>query len=135
MIVAALALVAAGQPFSCRVVRVHDGDTMRCADGTRVRLQGIDANELDGRCHTACAALSAGMARDSLVGLALDRLASCRSTGRSYDRVTAWCSVANARGAPDDLSCEQVARKAAIIWRKFDPRHRLDRCRAGLPRR
>lgn len=133
MILASLALVAAGQSFSCRVVAVHDGDTMRCADGTRVRLQGIDANELDGSCHTACAALSARDATRSLATLALNRVASCRATGHSYDRVTAWCVVSNDGGGSDDLSCAQVTRRAAIIWRKFDPGHRLDRCRASLP--
>lgn len=128
MLLPLLALVAAGQNFSCRVVAVHDGDTMRCADGTRVRLQGIDANELDGSCHTVCATLSARLAQQTLRDLALNRIAFCRSTGRSYDRVTAWCAVTNAQGVHDDLSCEQVARGAAIIWRKFDPGHRLDRC-------
>lgn len=128
MLLALFALVAAGQSFSCEVVAVHDGDTMRCADGTRVRLQGIDANELDGSCHTVCAALSAGLARQSLESLALNRVALCHSTGRSHDRVTAWCDVTNAAGVSGDLSCEQVGRKAAIIWRKFDPDHRLDRC-------
>jgi len=135
MLLALSAMFAAGQSFSCQVVAVHDGDTMRCADGTRARLQGIDANELDGSCHTVCAALSADLSRQSLESLALNQVALCHSTGRSYDRVTAWCDVTNAAGVNNDLSCEQVARKAAIIWRKFDPDHRLDRCqREPIPR-
>lgn len=132
MILAALALVAAGQSFSCPVVSVHDGDTMRCADGTRVRLQGIDANELDGRCHTICAAMTARKARDSLADLALGRTATCLATGRSYRRVTAWCVAEVPYGRKADLSCEQVARRAAILWRRYDPDHRLDHC-ATLP--
>lgn len=32
---------------TCIVASVHDGDTLRCTDGTRVRLTGIDAPELD----------------------------------------------------------------------------------------
>jgi endonuclease YncB( thermonuclease family) len=133
MILAALALVAAGQHFDCRVVAVHDGDTMRCADGTRVRLQGIDANELDGTCHHECANGSADRARAHLKEKALGKLASCTSTGRSYRRVTAWCTVKPERGRAVDLSCEQVARDLAVIWAKFDPHHRLERCRLGLP--
>ena len=30
---------------------VNDGDTLRCQDGTRIRLSGIDAPELDGHCQ------------------------------------------------------------------------------------
>jgi len=133
MLLAALALVAAGRTFECRVTSVHDGDTTRCADGTRVRLQGIDANELDGSCHTTCAQLSASAARDDLSRLALEKLAQCVSTGRSYRRVTAWCAVAGPNGRAVDLSCAQVAAGAAVIWHRFDPQHRLDRCSPGLP--
>jgi endonuclease YncB( thermonuclease family) len=133
MLLAALALVTAGQTFECRVVSVHDGDTIRCADGTRVRLQGIDANELDGSCHTTCAPLSASAARDRLSGLALGKPAQCVSTGKSYRRVTAWCAATGVNGRPVDLSCAQVAAGAAVIWRRFDPDHRLDRCGPGLP--
>jgi endonuclease YncB( thermonuclease family) len=133
MLLAALAMVAAGQTFDCRVASVHDGDTMRCADGTRVRLQGIDANELNGSCHISCARLSASAARDRLSGLALGNPAQCLSTGKSYRRVTAWCAVAGSNGSAIDLSCAQVAAGAAVIWRRFDPNHRLDRCTPGLP--
>jgi endonuclease YncB( thermonuclease family) len=133
MILFLFALVAAGQSFSCRVVDVHDGDTMRCADGTRIRLQGIDANEMDGTCHERCANLPAQNAKWSLEHLALGKSATCRSTGMSYTRVTAWCFVTPEDGAPIDLSCEQVMRQAAVIWRKYDAKHRLDRCAAALP--
>lgn len=36
-----------GPTLACRVRTVHDGDTIRCADGTRVRLLLVDAPELD----------------------------------------------------------------------------------------
>src|SRR5215210_1650126 len=35
----------AGQPSSCTVSRVSDGDSFRCADGRRVRLIGVDSPE------------------------------------------------------------------------------------------
>jgi micrococcal nuclease len=36
-----------GPTLACRVKTVHDGDTIRCADGTRVRLLLVDAPEMD----------------------------------------------------------------------------------------
>jgi endonuclease YncB( thermonuclease family) len=133
VIAAALALAAIGQPLVCRVASVHDGDTMRCADGTRIRLQGIDANELDGSCHNDCAQMPAETARARLETLALGHVADCRPTGTSYRRIVARCSVAGSRGKQFDLSCAQVTAGAAVIWRRFDPDHRLDRCLPGLP--
>ena len=54
-----VALFALAVPAACRaaeaadtvciVASVHDGDTLRCTDGARVRLTGIDAPELDQR--------------------------------------------------------------------------------------
>lgn len=117
-------------PFQCRVASVHDGDTLRCADGTRIRLQGIDANELDGSCHHACATLPADMARDHLRDLVMGRSVACRSTGTSYRRIVASCSVIGPDGRRIDLSCEQIATAGAVIWRRYDPHHHLDHCRA-----
>lgn len=105
------------------VTNVHDGDTLTIADGTRIRLQGIDANELNGTCHTTCAILSPTDARDNLADLALGRKITCEKTGTSYRRVTAWCSVGGR-----DLSCEQVRIGAAVIWQKFDRGGRLLDC-------
>jgi len=123
MLFAAFALLAAGQTFSCRVAAVHDGDTMRCADGTRIRLQAIDANEMDGSCHHACARMPALAARDYLGGLALGKDAQCQVTGTSYRRVTAWCAVAG-----KDLSCAMVQVEGATVWTRFDPEGRLLAC-------
>ncbi len=105
------------------VVGVHDGDTMRLDNGTSIRLQGIDANEMDGTCHNECAPMSARDARDNLEALALNQTATCEATGTSYKRVTAWCSVGGR-----DLSCEQVRAGAATRWARYDPRGRLLRC-------
>lgn len=116
-------LLALAAAFTCQVQAVHDGDTFRCADNTRIRLQGIDANELNGSCHVSCAALSATEARDALSRLALGRTVSCVPTGTSYRRVTAWCSI---RGT--DLSCEMVRSGAAVVWRRYDPAGRLLTC-------
>lgn len=133
--IAALALAAAvpNQPFACKVSAVHDGDTIRCADGLRVRLQGIDANELDGTCHdNQCAAMTPVAARDHLAHLALGKTVTCTPTGTSYSRVTAWCSLRRLLKKPIDLSCFQVKAGAARIWRRYDPTRRLDRCDKSL---
>jgi endonuclease YncB( thermonuclease family) len=110
------------------VTSVHDGDTMRLADGTAIRLQGIDANEMDGSCHNTCAILTARDARDNLERLALGRRASCEKTGTSYRRVTAWCSVGGV-----DLSCAQVRAGAAVRWARYDRDGRLNRCEHREP--
>lgn len=39
--------------MTCIVVYVTDGDTLRCTDGTRIRIAGIEAREKSGRCHIA----------------------------------------------------------------------------------
>jgi endonuclease YncB( thermonuclease family) len=121
--IAILLALATPQPIRCEVVAVHDGDTMRCSDGASIRLQGIDANELDGSCHTTCAILTARDARDNLAQLALGRRVSCEQTGTSCRRVTAWCSVGGV-----DLSCAQVHAGAAVRWAQYDRQGRLLRC-------
>jgi endonuclease YncB( thermonuclease family) len=118
--------LAAGQPFTCAVVQVHDGDTLRCADGTRVRLQGIDANELNGSCHVTCAPRSAIEARDNLARLALGKTVRVEPTGKSYNRVTAWLSSGGR-----DLSCAQIQGGYAVRWAKFDRGGRLLACFPG----
>ncbi len=115
MILAILAIVGV-------ISSVHDGDTFRIGR-TSIRLQGIDANELDGSCHNRCATMSGGEARDYLRDIALGREAHCQETGRSYDRVTAWCSVGGV-----DLSCTMVSAGAAVRWDRYDRDERLLPC-------
>jgi endonuclease YncB( thermonuclease family) len=109
--------------ISDTVVRVHDGDTLTLAGGTRIRLAGIDANEINGSCHNACAPLSAKAAHDALATLVLHQRIDCEPTGTSYKRIVAWCSIGRT-----DLSCAQVASGAAIVWQRYDPESRLARC-------
>lgn len=111
------------------VATVHDGDTFRLADGTRVRLQGIDANELNGTCHVRCAPLPAASSRDNLAALILGREVACQPTGKSYKRVVARCSI---KGV--DLSCYQIRSGAAVRWAKYDKENRLAACNPGRSR-
>ena len=112
--------------FECQVTRVHDGDTLTCSSGVRVRLNAINARELDGSCGTGhpCPTASGTAARDYLRRLALGQTLACRQTGTSYNRVTAWCAAEN--GA--DLSCAMVTAGMAARWERFDREGRLRGC-------
>lgn len=111
--------------FSCRVSSVHDGDTLRCSDGTRVRLNAVSAREIDETCSPGhpCPAASGASAQEALERMALGKLLNCEATGTSYDRVTAWCWT------PDrtELSCAMVEGGYALRWARYDPDGRLCR--------
>lgn len=99
------------RPFTCPVVRVHDGDTFTCANGARIRLQAIDAPEI-GACRGhggRCVSGDGYASRDALRRLALGQTALCRPSGRSYDRIVALCSV-----SAIDLSCAQLRSSQAV---------------------
>lgn len=103
--------------FACDVAYVNDGDTLRCRDGTRVRLHAIAARETDGSCSPGhpCPAASAAMSRAALTGLAGHRI-TCIQTGTSFDRVTAICH----NGTGVEINCAMVERGAALIWDRFN---------------
>lgn len=111
--------------FLCLVVQVHDGDTFRCATGERVRLAGIEANELSGGCHLPrCAPLSGIQARGIAEQLLDQQTVRCQAVGQSYRRIVASCTL---RGR--DVGCELVGRGAAVEWPSFRVRYRLEPCR------
>ena len=107
--------------FLCTVAGVHDGDTLRCGSGTRVRLAGIDAPEV-GRCprYRWCAKGDAQASRRALERMTLGRTIRCEANGTSYDRVTAWC-----RAGGVDVNCAMVRSGFAI--RRWDYDRRLCR--------
>ena len=96
--------------FSCSVEKITDGDTLRCSDGTRVRIAGIDAPEI-----TACAPGrkctpgDATASKRSLASMASGKTLNCRQVGKSYDRAVAFCSAGDT-----DLSCAQVKAGQAV---------------------
>jgi endonuclease YncB( thermonuclease family) len=82
-----------GDSFTCSVIRVTDGDTLRCSDGTRVRLAGIDAPEISPcRSPRKCVPGDADASRRVLASLAADETLTCRHVGTSYSRTVAFCS-------------------------------------------
>ena len=101
-----------GLVFACAVLSVTDGDTLRCRDGTRVRLAGIDAPELPGHCQPGrqCTPGDAYASSRALSRLAAGRTLTCRTVGTSYDRIVAFCASGGT-----DLSCAQVRNGHAAL--------------------
>lgn len=115
---APVALAAApAYDFACDVAYVNDGDTLRCNDGTRVRLHAIAAREMDNTCSPGhpCPAASARGSKAALERLAGSRI-TCIRTGQSYERVTAICH--NVTGV--EINCAMVESGAAEVWDKFN---------------
>ena len=103
--------------FACDVAYVNDGDTLRCRDGTRVRLHAIAARETDDSCSPGhpCPTASAATSNAALTRLAGNRI-TCLRTGQSYERVTAICH--NISGV--EINCAMVESGAAVLWEKFN---------------
>lgn len=110
--------------FSCQVQSVTDGDTFRCTNGLRVRLSAIDTPEMPGSCRKgrACVPGNPHAARVSLSRLIDGRTVTCLPVGKSYNRITAWCSIAGV-----DLSCAMVRSGHAAYLPRYDRRGRLCR--------
>ena len=109
----------------CLVVAVHDGDSLRCQDGTRIRIAGIEANELGGGCHLdRCAPLSGPRARGVVSAMLLRRQLACTAVGQSYKRVVASCRLNG-----QDVGCAIVRTGAAVEWPRFRREYGLGACR------
>lgn len=116
---------AAQADFRCRVAKVNDGDTLRCQDGTRVRLHAISARETDNSCSPGhpCSATHADEATRVLMRLVSGKMLDCMTTGQSYERVTAICWT------PErvEVNCYMVETGAAELWARFDNEIRICR--------
>ena len=138
LLLIAAQVVAAGTTFTCTPTAVWDGDgPIWCAEGPKIRLAGIAAREMDGKCKPGhpCPAPSGATARDQLVrflGGARGRLLTghvrvttgsmrCLSDGNARgDRTAAWCRMANGV----DLNCAMVRSGAALRWARYWHDHR-----------
>lgn len=111
--------------FSCRVSRISDGDTLRCADGTRVRLHAISALETNETCSPGhpCANMSAAESTETLRELVAGQTLDCMTTGQSYNRVTAICWTPQRI----EVNCYMVEAGAAAIWDRYDRETRICR--------
>lgn len=133
LIIIAAVIIPAGQAFECTPIRVWDGDgPIWCAEGPRVRLSGIAAREMDGRCNAnqPCPEVSEIESRDALVRLIGRQTGQspeghilvtgpklrCRSVGSAGGiRTAAWC-VSPLSG---DLSCAMVKGGWALRWERY----------------
>lgn len=109
----------------CFAAHAVDGDTLRCADGTRLRVAGIEANELRGGCHLpACPRMSGPAAKVAMERLVGGRDLTFVATGRSYQRITARVQLPDGR----DLGCAAIRAGAAVRWASYDRSGRLMGC-------
>lgn len=77
--------------FNCYVVKVEDGDTFTCADGTIVKIWGIDTPEIPPRVKIA---QSGGYeARDYLRLHIYNELLKCDYKEISYSRKISQCFI------------------------------------------
>ena len=104
--------------FRCRVAKVNDGDTLRCQDGTRIRLHAVAARETDNSCSTGhpCPNASAASATAALKRLADNQWLDCMTTGHSYNRVTAICWTSR----KVEINCAMIESGTTLIWERFD---------------
>lgn len=90
----------------CTSPGVVDGDTLRCADGTRIRLWGISAPEryeIDGPASTR-----------ALARIVAGQTMRCIPKGRSYERIVARCFVGGR-----DVGGEMVRQGFAADWPRY----------------
>lgn len=103
----AIDLILTGALFLCQQPSVHDGDTFRCADRTRVRVWGLDAPELATPAGPASMRAMATM----LAGQTL----TCQRKGKSHNRVVARCTLPDGR----DIAAEMIRQGQGREWVKF----------------
>ena len=109
---------AADADLPCRVAYVHDGDSLRCQDGARIRLHAVAARETDETCSPGhpCPAASGAAATQALKRLTEGRDLTCRSIGRSYDRITAICWTPEGT----EVNCAMIRSGTTTIWPRYN---------------
>lgn len=119
-------------PFTCEVMRVHDGDgPLWCRNGLKVRIAGIQAPDFEdaepcrqGRPEYVCDNAAAERSRVLVERLVLHQTLTCRLEGRSYSRVVARCTLPDGRS----LSCAVLALGAATRWETYWRRYHMGAC-------
>lgn len=91
--------------ISCHSPYIIDGDTFDC-NGTRIRLQGIDAPELEGHCRIGrkCATGDAIASKNQLTNITRSAVSCAAIELDKYGRTLANCRAQNI-----DLSCTMIA--------------------------
>ena len=126
-------MVIAAASFTCTVTRVHDGDgPLWCSNGQKVRIAGVQAPDFESaqpcRTHRVgynCSNAAAERSRVIVERIALNRTMRCQSTGKSYNRVVARCTLPDGRS----LSCAVLAAGGAVKWERYWRRYGMGGCR------
>lgn len=138
LLLAAAAIVPAGQSFECTPTAVWDGDgPIWCAEGPHIRLSGIAAREMDGTCSPGhpCPDATAEAAKAALADLVGQPVGVsrhghtlvegptmlCQSVGGAGGtRTAAWC--VSPRGG--DINCAMVQGGFAARWERYWKGHK-----------
>ena len=104
----------------CMAAMAVDGDTIRCADGIRIRVAGIEANELHKPgCHLPiCPTMPGQVAKARMHAILGQQNVTYITNGRSYRRVTASVQLPDGR----DLACEAIRLGLAVRWDRYWPK-------------
>ena len=96
----------------------QDGDNVRC-NGRNMRVEGINARELDGTCRgrAPCPAMSGPDAKAVMTGLIADGATYRIQYLDRYDRPVVEVRLADGR----DLACALIAEGAAARWEDYWP--------------
>ena len=135
----------------CLAIALHDVDgPIHCKSRQKIRLQGIGATETDGTCRRGQPCIAGDpfaqrrvMARAMGAKLSREDLGRngrpsrngqawfsqpvrlvCDVTGKSHERLTAWCKLPDGR----DVSCAAIRAGVAVRWAKYDHGRRLESC-------
>ncbi len=111
----------------CVVASVTDADTIRCQNGTKVRIAGVSALERNGSCNSrpTCPVMPHKLAQPIASMLMLGRTISFRVVGTSYGRAV---------GENQALRCQLIASGAVVEWPRYTIRYRLRPCGRGACR-
>lgn len=107
---------------------VHDGDTIKI-NGQSIRLEAIDAPEIDQTCQLPTGSWQCGIAsRDKLKELLNGREVTCNREGNDkYGRFPGYCTVGNI-----DVNGWMVANGYAIAYRHFSTKYARDEDNAKM---
>lgn len=121
--------------YICAVSAVHDGDSIRCASGVRVRVAGIQSADFQSsppcrrpaaqRRAYVCDNAAARRSREVVKHLVLRKRLTCQPVDTSYGRSVARCTLPDGRS----LACATIAVGAAQRWPEYWTRYRMGECR------
>ena len=109
----------------CLSAQAIDGDTLRCADGVRIRVAGIEANEMRGGCHLpVCPTISGPDGKLWMERQVGGKDLRYSPVGKTWKRISAIVRLPSGQ----DLSCAAIRAGVAVRWERYDREGRLLRC-------